>query len=182
MTVQNAILKAADKLFSRDGFAATGVAALADEAGVTKRTLYKHFGSKDGLFLAWLCKRDSQSRALALEAADHMGDTPRARILALFDNLKHLAALKQFYGCPFSRAILEFSGATDHDAFQAASAHKKEIADWFLARATALGVDNPHTVVEGLCVLYEGALMRIAATGSPEPATAARRMAEALLD
>ena len=40
------VLKAAKLLFARNGYAATTIAALADEAGVAAQTLYSAFGSK----------------------------------------------------------------------------------------------------------------------------------------
>jgi AcrR family transcriptional regulator len=46
------ILEAAQRLFERDGYAATSVAAVAREAGVASKTVYLAFGSKRGLLLA----------------------------------------------------------------------------------------------------------------------------------
>ncbi|HYT48639.1 MAG TPA: helix-turn-helix domain-containing protein, partial [Burkholderiales bacterium] len=48
------ILAAADKLFYRQGIRAVGVDAVAAEAGVSKRTLYNHYPSKDDLIAAYL--------------------------------------------------------------------------------------------------------------------------------
>jgi TetR/AcrR family transcriptional regulator len=46
------ILQTALRLFSRRGFEATGMQEIALEAGITKPTLYYHFGSKQGLLEA----------------------------------------------------------------------------------------------------------------------------------
>jgi TetR/AcrR family transcriptional regulator, mexJK operon transcriptional repressor len=46
------IAQAALRLFLRDGFARTSVDAIAEEAGVSKRTIYNHYGDKESLFLA----------------------------------------------------------------------------------------------------------------------------------
>ena len=48
------IIDAAYELFYKDGFARAGVDAIAERAGVTKRTLYQHFDSKDALVAAVL--------------------------------------------------------------------------------------------------------------------------------
>jgi TetR/AcrR family transcriptional regulator, mexJK operon transcriptional repressor len=48
---QDAIVEAALTLFVRDGFARTSVDAIAEEAGVSKRTIYNHYGDKENLFL-----------------------------------------------------------------------------------------------------------------------------------
>ena len=49
---QRAIVDAAERLFVRDGFQATTIAAIAAEAGVSAETIYKRFGSKTGLVRA----------------------------------------------------------------------------------------------------------------------------------
>ena len=45
----DAIAERAAELFAAKGFAATSMREIAEAAGVTKPTLYYHFGSKDGL-------------------------------------------------------------------------------------------------------------------------------------
>lgn len=44
------IVRVAEQVFLRSGFAATTMSAVAAEAGASKETLYRHFGSKEGLF------------------------------------------------------------------------------------------------------------------------------------
>jgi TetR/AcrR family transcriptional regulator, mexJK operon transcriptional repressor len=46
-----AIVLAARRLFLRDGFERVSVDAIAAEAGVSKRTIYNHYGDKERLFL-----------------------------------------------------------------------------------------------------------------------------------
>src|ERR1700761_6988850 len=46
------IQRAALTLFTRDGYERTSVDAIAAEAGVSKRTVYNHFGDKENLFLS----------------------------------------------------------------------------------------------------------------------------------
>ncbi len=47
---RSAILNAAQTLFLENGYGATSMDAVADEAGVSKRTVYSHFSSKEALF------------------------------------------------------------------------------------------------------------------------------------
>jgi TetR/AcrR family transcriptional repressor of mexJK operon len=47
----DAIGAAALTLFARDGYERTSVDAIAAEAGVSKRTVYSHYGDKENLFL-----------------------------------------------------------------------------------------------------------------------------------
>ncbi len=60
-----AVTGAAQRLFLRDGFAATTIAAIAAEAGVSAETIYKAFGGKPGLV-----------RAVASQALDGEGPVP----------------------------------------------------------------------------------------------------------
>ncbi|WP_293703762.1 MULTISPECIES: TetR/AcrR family transcriptional regulator [unclassified Sphingopyxis] len=182
MTKRDAILVAAERLFSRNGFGLTGVDALAAAAGVTKRTLYKQFGSKEGLFAEWLRARDLRTRRSLLAAIDARAAAPGDRMLALFDILAQLAGNPGFHGCPFSRALLEFGDAAAHEASrQVAAAHKAELARWFTAELAAAGVADPPAAAEELALLYEGVLQRIAATRSADAAHAARRIWQARL-
>jgi len=49
---KEAILEKAIQLFARDGYADLDLQILADAVGIGKGTLYRHFGSKEKLFLA----------------------------------------------------------------------------------------------------------------------------------
>ena len=46
-TMQDRILETADRLFYGQGIRAIGVDTIAAEVGISKRTLYNHFPSKD---------------------------------------------------------------------------------------------------------------------------------------
>ena len=72
-------------LFSRDGFHATGIDKILAESGVAKMTLYKHFRSKDELILAALRRRDERFRNWFMRTVERRADTPRERLLAMFD-------------------------------------------------------------------------------------------------
>lgn len=58
-----AIARAALTLFASDGYERTSVDAIAAEAGVSKRTVYSHYGDKETLFLSVV--RDTYEAMLA---------------------------------------------------------------------------------------------------------------------
>jgi AcrR family transcriptional regulator len=182
MTKRDAILQAADRLFSRDGFGLTGVDALAAAAGVTKRTLYKQFGSKEALFAEWLRLRDERTRRSLMAAIEARTAMPGDRLLALFDILALLPRSPDFHGCPFSRALLEFDDAAAHRTSRAvAESHKAELGRWFATQLGSAGVTDAAGAAEELALLYEGVLQRMATTHSPDAAHAARRVWRARL-
>lgn len=64
------LLRAANRLFLRDGFVATSLAAIAEEAGLTKGAVYSNFESKEELFLALLQQADEADRWYAPSDVD----------------------------------------------------------------------------------------------------------------
>jgi len=100
------ILAVAARLFARTGFRGTGIAKLAAEAGVTVPGLLHHFGSKEGLLMAVLERRDAEdvpwvsdvveAGGIALvhrlpEVVDHVLDTPgisRLTLVLLGENVE----------------------------------------------------------------------------------------------
>ncbi len=74
---QAAIVSAALRLFMRDGYGRTSVDAIADEAGVSKRTIYNHYSDKKSLFLAVIRETyDSMIAAVTGLIDTYLGDVP----------------------------------------------------------------------------------------------------------
>src|SRR3977135_9675 len=91
------ILETADRLFYLRGIRAVGVDTIAAEIGISKRTLYNHFPSKDALISAYLARRFVQARSCQ--------KAPAEQILGTFDSLERRFASKDFRGCPFVNAV-----------------------------------------------------------------------------
>ncbi|MFF0197091.1 TetR/AcrR family transcriptional regulator [Streptomyces anulatus] len=68
------ILKAAVRVFARQGFAATRVDDVAGEAGVAKGSVYLHFDSRDALLAAAFEEYRAHSRAVIQQARTGPGD------------------------------------------------------------------------------------------------------------
>src|SRR5262249_37310628 len=95
------ILAAADKLFYLHGIRAVGVDAVAEEAGVSKRTLYNHYPTKDDLIAAYLVGRFKHIAP---------SDAPaREQILGYFERLEREFARPDFRGCAYVNAVCELS-------------------------------------------------------------------------
>src|SRR5215213_10621799 len=54
------LIEAAAKLIGEDGYAALVLEAVAEEAGVTRRTIYDHFRNKDELIVAVIYRERSE--------------------------------------------------------------------------------------------------------------------------
>ena len=71
------ILRAANRLFGNEGFAQVSMDEVAAEAGVTKPTVYAHFGSKEALFETLIADVFSRSHGAELppvQTIDEVGD------------------------------------------------------------------------------------------------------------
>lgn len=70
---QTAILDCAARVFGERGFAGTDVQVIADELGIGKGTVYRQFGTKDGLFLAAVDREIYMMSAGLVELAEDAG-------------------------------------------------------------------------------------------------------------
>ena len=68
-----AILSAARTTFLRDGFLGTSMDVVAAESGVSKQTIYAHFGSKEALYVASVAE-------LTRQVAGRLPDRPDTRL------------------------------------------------------------------------------------------------------
>jgi AcrR family transcriptional regulator len=107
--VPSRILDAAARCFYRDGIWATGVDALAAEAGVSKRTLYNHFGSKDSVIAAYLRQREEHWQAKLDALWDEMGDDPVDRVVANVRAYARPVEPERFRGSAFINAAAELA-------------------------------------------------------------------------
>jgi len=83
--IREALMKAALKLFTRRGYAATTVRELVEEAGVTKPVLYYYFASKEGLFLELMRTHFGRLEAL-IDRHRGQGGSVRTRLMAMLDD------------------------------------------------------------------------------------------------
>ena len=179
------VLRVARDLFYWEGIRATGVDRVATEAGVAPTTLYRLFGSKDGLVAAYV-EREAQGFREWFEAALGAGGAdPRARILAVFDALAEQVRPENCRGCPFLMALAEFPDPA-HPAHRAAVTMKTWVRDRLgqLTAALASGgrTTRPERLADQLSLVMEGTYASAQALTAEGPARHARAVAESLLD
>ncbi|TRC96775.1 TetR/AcrR family transcriptional regulator [Mesorhizobium sp. WSM4303] len=151
------IVDAATKLFYAEGIGRVSVDAVAEKAGLTKRTLYYHFKSKDDLIAAYLDGRDQPNiRQMSgwFEAAE--GDVER-KVEAIFTNLARVAKNPKWKGCGFLRTAAELASMPGHPAVKAGSRHKKNFETWLTGELSGHGVAEPQTLAREIVLLMDGA-------------------------
>jgi AcrR family transcriptional regulator len=173
------ILDTASTLFYERGIHAVGVDTIAEEAGVTKRTLYDRFGSKEVLVEQYLRARDRRWLALRAEAVDGAGPDAVDRLCAVFDASAAWSASDGGRGCGFTNAHAEFSDPA-HPVAQLVAAQKQELLDLFRGIAVDAGVTDAH-VADALLALHEGALVAHGVGVGADPWVSAREAAVRLV-
>ena len=170
MDMTEKLVAAAERLFDRHGYMATGMDRLTDAAGMSSRTLYKHAGSKAQLMARVLTERDRRFMA-RLEVRS---------VEALFDALEDWLRVEGTRGCLFLRSRAETGGETPEIA-KAVAAHKAAFHRRIEEVVTAdLGREDP-VLAEQILVLFEGATHAAIYRGA-KAASAARAAAAILMD
>ena len=161
---------AAEQLFDRHGYMATGMDRLTEAAGMSSRTLYKHAGSKAQLMARVLTERDRRFMArLEVESVD-----------ALFAALEDWVRDEGNRGCLFLRTRAETGGDTPEIA-EAVAAHKTAFRQRIAQVVeTDLGRADP-ALSDQFLVLFEGATHAAVYRGA-EAVTAARAAARTLVE
>jgi AcrR family transcriptional regulator len=166
------ILKTADRLFYLQGIRAVGVDTIAAEIGISKRTLYNHFPSKDALIAAYLAGRFVQPRP--------SNKPPVEQILATFDQLERRFAGRDFRGCPFVNAVAEL-GTENKSVKKTAVAFKESRRLWFRDLLRQLDVADPEALATQLTLLVDGSIAQDLVREDPAMARAAKEAARVLL-
>ncbi len=174
------ILEVASALFYERGIHAVGVDTIAAESGVTKRTLYDRFGSKDGLVLAYLAERDRRWRDRVVGALDAAPPDPVSRVDAVFAVLAAWTA-DTVRGCSFVNATAEFPDP-DHPVRALIREEKQWLRERFLDVLAGGGVSDAPSLAATLLLLHEGAFVVLSAGQDPDAVPAARRAARALVE
>jgi AcrR family transcriptional regulator len=170
--MQERILDTADRLFYRQGIRVIGVDTVAAEIGISKRTLYNYFPSKDDLIVGYLSRR-----LRPIEASD---GPPAKQILQDFDRLERAMRKEGYRGCPFMNAVAELADPA-HAAHKIAVAHKERRRTLFRKLLKQLNVADPDALATQLMILGEGAVAQALVHCDPKMARAAREAARVLL-
>src|SRR6202012_3411731 len=147
------LLAAANELFYNEGVHTVGIDRVIEQAGVAKASLYNTFGSKDELVRAYLETRHASVTQRIMRAVDRY-DTPRERLLAVFEGQGELFAQPDYRGCAFARASAE-----SHPGVRAerpAEGYRRWVRDLLTELAAQAGVSEPEVLARQLHLLYDG--------------------------
>ena len=152
------ILDAAYLLFRSKGYARVSVDDIAATATVTKRTLYRHFQSKDAIVREIL---EAQHR-LALTTSrtlSHRSATADELVDVLFSEIATWSANARWEGSGFTRAVIEFAELPGHPARAIARRHKAMLEAHVANQLTRLNIAAPVERARQIWLLAEGAMV-----------------------
>jgi len=176
------LVEAASDLFYNRGIRAVGVDLIAEVAGTTKKTLYDRFGSKDGLVVLYLRRRQDRwrefvTRHLAEPPSDAEPAHPALRVLDALE----LWMAEQHRGCAFVNAYAELGG-TDHPGVEVIRMEKQWTHDLYLRLCEESGLPDPAETAAGLHLVHEGVLVVTTAGARPDAFAQGRRAAGRLVE
>lgn len=179
-TKRQQLVEKATELFAANGYHATGIDRIANEAGVSKKTMYHHFRSKEELIIAALKQHDGLFRNGFMKAVEKQADTPYDRLLAVFDVAQAWFSDNRFFGCMFINAIGEYSernAAIQHVCKE----FKRLMRSYIEELAVEAEIPNARRVAESVALLLEGSIVTAQVSGTPEAAATAREAAKIII-
>jgi len=169
------LLDTATELFYNQGYHATGINQVIQEAGVARASLYLHYESKETLLLAFLQQRHTDWMA-GLKRFTDTATKPKEKIQAAFDFLSDNNEKEHFRGCAFLNILSE---TTDKDTavLNVIQDHKKDLRA-FLGDILH---KEKQAVKDHIYLLFESAIVESQLYRNQWPVQEAKKMATGLL-
>jgi len=163
------LLDAAAEMFYAEGVS-VGVDALCRTAGVSKRSMYQLFGSKDELLAASL-ERSVPGYLAALLPTPETPADPVEQMLHVFRQLEGVVADPQFRGCPYVGVATEVK-APEHPVRVVARRFHDQLTEFFRDAALRAGATDPGLLSQQLTIVHDGTTARAVVQGGPTPGLA----------
>ncbi|MFJ2552001.1 TetR/AcrR family transcriptional regulator [Microbacterium sp. NPDC087591] len=174
------LIDTATRLFYAEGIHSVGVDRVIAEAEVTRATLYKQFGGKENLVLAYLHNEDENLRAMFAAAGAEVAD-PDGLLDAVIEGIAADIRLRHTRGCPFINAAAEYPDA-EGPVRRLIDEHREWFRGTLQSVAETAGLEHPAEVAASLVLLRDAALVGGYLDGEERVAPAFERTARAVID
>ncbi len=181
LPAKDRILDAANRLFYGEGIRAVSVDAIAAKAGLTKKTVYYHFKSKDDLIEAYLASRDQPNLTLFKKWFDEADGELAEKVEAIFLNLAKSARHPKWKGCGFLRTAAELANMPGHPAMKVGAAHKKKFEAWLSDVFNNHGIVRSEELARHIVLLMDGAFSTVLVHRDPAYIEAAGQVSRSLV-
>ncbi len=174
------LLNTAIDLFCKHGFHATGIDKIMEVSGVSKKTMYSHFRTKEELIMAALRQYDSRFRNFFMREVEKTGSTPEEKLLGVFDVAHAWFSQNNFFGCVFINAVGEYS--EDSSPIRAISKDFKMMMRNYIEKlCVEAATKSPGELAGELGILLEGAIVTAQVSKDPTAAITAKKIATLLI-
>jgi AcrR family transcriptional regulator len=175
------IMDAAYVLFRQRGYTRVNVDEISTAAGITKRTLYSHFESKDALLEAVLEAQHPMAFAAFQTFGRKLNGGPEEVVRSFFQELRKWSSKPRFAGSGFTRLAMELADLPGHPARRISSMHKKRLEGHLVEVLANAGL--PHAEKHGrqIWILSEGVIALAVIHGDGNYCAAAEDAALALI-
>jgi AcrR family transcriptional regulator len=180
--VRQRIVEAAYESFWRSGFRRTSVDTVAARAGLTKRTVYAYFRSKDDLLAAVLSHYREMAAARLKHIEAQLPLDRDAMIDSLFSQLAGWASTTpRWSGSGLTRLVVELAELPGHPARAIAKKAKAMTETWLAERLAKARVSEPAIRAREIMLLMEGSMALMLIHGDRSYIDAAARAAKQLI-
>jgi AcrR family transcriptional regulator len=156
------ILTTAYNLFYTQGYNATGINQILEEANVAKASLYKHFGSKEDLGVEYI-KKVREDWFKSFEKFISQKENAFEKILASFDFLEINMISNDFQGCRFLNLLSDINASSSRMQFQIVehktklrNQFKELVEDYTVSNNLSLSMPN---IDDAIYLLFEAAII-----------------------
>lgn len=169
MSAKQTVLDCAESLFNQQGYTAVGIDLIRDTAKISKTTIYRHFGGKDGLIEAVLTRRHQRfeeglnaavaaSNEVIIKQNMNVKAASHTRLCAILEWHYHWFTSSHFEGCMFMHALSEFK-QNNRKISQIALNHKAWLGQ-LIKDALAPSLQDIELKAEMLLTFIEGLIVR----------------------
>jgi AcrR family transcriptional regulator len=149
------LLQAAEALFFQEGIVRVTVDAIAEKAGSTKMTLYRHFSSKEVLVKEWITLLTEDYSAIFDELARQFPDQPQQQILGFVRFITNNLGDTLQRGCPFTNTLAE-AGDQFPEVRTLIVAHKQRQYQRLCTLCQQAGLTDAENLAKEITLLLEG--------------------------
>ncbi|NTJ43801.1 TetR/AcrR family transcriptional regulator [Agrobacterium larrymoorei] len=175
------IVEQAFERFYDGGFHATGVDTVMAETGISKRTLYKYFPSKEALIAAVLEHYGEKIGEVLFKPVTERTSDPIKQISECFDARQDMLESYPIRGCLGLKAAQEYIGKNDEISDQG-RIFAIFVENWFIDNCRRADVQLPEILGRQISMLFQGAVLLSQIYGNTSPFAPAKLAVERLVE
>lgn len=175
------IIEQAYSIFYEHGFHASGMDLILEGTGISKRTLYKNFDSKEELIAATIQHYHHKVMNSISSKFSKMDLTPREKILKMFDLQIDLLKSGHYTGCFAINAKLEYV-EKNVPIEKATESFFDDVENFFESLCREIKCTHPKKLARQIAVIFRGTIISGQHLKSASIFTSSKEIVEILLD